>query len=555
MGNKAGKAGETAGDGANSSPTKKVVALFSSRSERSRGDKDKDRVEGKDASEGKEAAVSSGKERPDSGAAASSSSSANSPAASPDSSASASPRLNGSKGGSPPQSLPASPKGRSSPLTIPNPSAAASSSSSSTTPSRPSASSSIDEPHVGGLAAITVTAPSPRSGGGGGVSSLVSAPHSSSSSSTISSTTAAASTSVPPSSSLPSGTPTMITLATDDQPPISIRGDTPLSHLPLQEGQDSFGEVFRSTTTSLSVDDFDLLKVIGKGSFGKVMQVRKRDTGLIYAMKVLKKEQLVARKQVAHTKTERKVLEEISSPFIVSLRYAFQTHNKLYMILDYFTGGELFFHLKAEGRFSEERARFYAAEIVLAIDILHQHTIAYRDLKPENVLLDTHGHVKLTDFGQTARSTTDQLTATRTRKCHSSQLTLLLPLCIHVGLSKEGITKTNLTHTFCGTPESDETHALANPSSSSPAPLIPPPRRVVTHLLHLLLTCVLGCRYLAPEVGPASRAAAPPRPPEPAVAHRRCLICCGVRWCRWCRVSRTACLLTGGVWAPSCTRC
>ena len=211
----------------------------------------------------------------------------------------------------------------------------------------------------------------------------------------------------------------MITLASEHGPPISIRGDTPLSHIPLQDGQDSFGDAFRTTSAHLSVDDFDLLKVIGKGSFGKVMQVRKKDNGKVYAMKVLKKEQLIARKQVAHTKTERKVLEEIQSPFIVSLRYAFQTENKLYMILDYFTGGELFFHLKAEHKFTEDRARFYAAEIVLAIEILHHHTIAYRDLKPENVLLDTEGHVRLTDFG----------------------------------LSKEGITRTQLTHTFCGTPE------------------------------------------------------------------------------------------------------
>src|SRR5438128_9821328 len=110
------------------------------------------------------------------------------------------------------------------------------------------------------------------------------------------------------------------------------------------------------------------------------MQVRKKDTGKIYAMKVLKKQQLIARKQVAHTKTERKVLEEIDSPFIVSLKFAFQTENKLYMILDYFTGGELFFHLKSNGRFTEDRARFYAAEIVLALEALHQNTIVYRDL-------------------------------------------------------------------------------------------------------------------------------------------------------------------------------
>jgi serine/threonine protein kinase len=171
--------------------------------------------------------------------------------------------------------------------------------------------------------------------------------------------------------------------------------------------------------SGMTPDDFELLQVVGKGSFGKVFQVRKKDTGKIYAMKVLKKEQLLKRKQVAHTQTERKVLEEIDHPFIVSLRFAFQTHDKLYMVLDYFNGGELFFHLKANGRFSEELARFYAAEIVLAIECLHENTIVYRDLKPENVLLDEEGHIRLTDFG----------------------------------LSKDSISGNTLTHTFCGTPE------------------------------------------------------------------------------------------------------
>jgi len=170
---------------------------------------------------------------------------------------------------------------------------------------------------------------------------------------------------------------------------------------------------------TLKPSDFKLLKVIGKGSFGKVFQVQKIDTGKIYAMKVLKKDQLLKRKQVAHTQTERRVLESIDHPFIVSLRYAFQTQDKLYMVLDYFTGGELFFHLKLNGRFSEELARFYAAEICMALEYLHKNTIVYRDLKPENVLLDEEGHIRLTDFG----------------------------------LSKESITGDTLTHTFCGTPE------------------------------------------------------------------------------------------------------
>lgn len=179
------------------------------------------------------------------------------------------------------------------------------------------------------------------------------------------------------------------------------------------------GETGAKMNKKLTVDDFELLKVVGKGSFGKVMQVKKKDTGKIYAMKVLKKQHLVARKQVAHTQTERRVLENIDHPFIVSLRFAFQTASKLYMVLDYFTGGELFFHLKNHGRFSEARAKFYAAEIVLALKCLHDHAIVYRDLKPENVLLDEGGHIRLTDFG----------------------------------LSKESVGVQQLTHTFCGTPE------------------------------------------------------------------------------------------------------
>lgn len=111
------------------------------------------------------------------------------------------------------------------------------------------------------------------------------------------------------------------------------------------------------------------------------MQVRKKDNGKIYALKVLKKATLVARKQVAHTKTERRVLEDINHPFVCHLKYAFQTESKLYMVLPYLNGGELFFHLKSKGRFEEERAKFYAAEIVLALECLHQHTIVYRSDK------------------------------------------------------------------------------------------------------------------------------------------------------------------------------
>jgi len=165
-------------------------------------------------------------------------------------------------------------------------------------------------------------------------------------------------------------------------------------------------------------DDFELMTVIGKGSFGKVMQVKKKDSGKIYAMKVLRKEAIIARKQVAHTKAEKSILQKIQHPFIVRLHYAFQTKDKLYMILDFINGGELFFHLKKEGRFTEARVKFYAAQITCAIAHLHSLGIVYRDLKPENILLDSNGNVTITDFG----------------------------------LSKE-IKQDEGTHTFCGTPE------------------------------------------------------------------------------------------------------
>ena len=116
-------------------------------------------------------------------------------------------------------------------------------------------------------------------------------------------------------------------------------------------------------------------------------------------MKILKKSHLVKRRQIERTRTERKVLSVVNHPFIMKLHYAFQTPDKLYLVLDYCPGGELFFHLSRFRRFPERVARFYAAELLLAIGHLHKRGIIYRDLKPENVLLDADGHVKLGDFG------------------------------------------------------------------------------------------------------------------------------------------------------------
>ncbi|KAJ1555380.1 serine/threonine protein kinase psk1 [Cladochytrium tenue] len=150
----------------------------------------------------------------------------------------------------------------------------------------------------------------------------------------------------------------------------------------------------------ISMDDFDLLKVVGRGAYGKVFLVRRKDTPRLYAMKVLRKATLTLHTKTAeHTKNERSILERIQHPFIVKLWYAFQSPSKVFLILSYAPGGELFSYLASERMFSEDVAAFYTGELLLALDHLHSLGIIYRDLKPENVLLDATGHVVLTDFG------------------------------------------------------------------------------------------------------------------------------------------------------------
>lgn len=151
---------------------------------------------------------------------------------------------------------------------------------------------------------------------------------------------------------------------------------------------------------------FELLKVLGEGSFGKVFLVRKitvPDAGTLYAMKVLKKATLKVRDR-ERTKMERNILASINHPFIVGLHYAFQTEGKLYLVLDFLRGGDLFGRLAKEIMFTEEDVKFYMAELVLALDHLHSLGIIYRDLKPENILLDYEGHIALTDFGLSKES-------------------------------------------------------------------------------------------------------------------------------------------------------
>uniref|UniRef100_A0A8R1TQR8 non-specific serine/threonine protein kinase n=1 Tax=Onchocerca volvulus TaxID=6282 RepID=A0A8R1TQR8_ONCVO len=166
---------------------------------------------------------------------------------------------------------------------------------------------------------------------------------------------------------------------------------------------------------------FELLSMIGQGSFGKVLLVKKtrgRDAGQLFAMKILKKATLKVHDRY-RTKAERDILARFHHPFIVRLHYAFQTEGKLYLILDFLPGGDLFNRLSKEIMFTEDDVKFYLAEIALALGHLHSLGIAYRDLKPENILLDADGHINLTDFG----------------------------------LSKESIEKNGKTYSFCGTVE------------------------------------------------------------------------------------------------------
>jgi len=176
------------------------------------------------------------------------------------------------------------------------------------------------------------------------------------------------------------------------------------------------------TDRPLGVDDFQFLQLVGKGAFGKVMLVRKKsgfNAGSIYAMKVLKKSDVIDKGQVEHTNAEQAILCAIRHPYIVCLRFSFQNADKLYLITDYYSGGNLYAHLRSDKQFSAHRAMFYGAQLVLALDHLHQNEIIYRDLKLENILMDHMGNITLTDFG----------------------------------LSKQDMDKSGGAKTFCGTAE------------------------------------------------------------------------------------------------------
>ncbi|XP_078615158.1 protein kinase C iota type-like isoform X10 [Branchiostoma floridae x Branchiostoma japonicum] len=169
----------------------------------------------------------------------------------------------------------------------------------------------------------------------------------------------------------------------------------------------------------IGLDEFDLLRVIGRGSYAKVLMVRLRKTQRIYAMKVVKKELVNDDEDIDWVQTEKHVFETASNhPFLVGLHSCFQTESRLFFVIEFVNGGDLMFHMQRQRKLPEDHARFYAAEISCALNFLHERGIVYRDLKLDNVLLDSDGHVKLTDYG----------------------------------MCKEGLHPGDTTSTFCGTP-------------------------------------------------------------------------------------------------------
>ncbi|KRY81915.1 cAMP-dependent protein kinase catalytic subunit PRKX [Trichinella pseudospiralis] len=211
-----------------------------------------------------------------------------------------------------------------------------------------------------------------------------------------------------------------------------LRSAMPPASLPMPDADPSTATVdcskledakFSSTTTVQSVEEddqqqlqqqqqqqqqqlqidvdskFERICTVGTGSYGRVYLARQRDSGKFYALKVMSFRKIVRSKQQNHVLSERKVLEKLNTPFAVKLHWAYHDAKCLYMLLDYVPGGELLSHIRFRKQFSNDVARFYAAEIVVALEYLHERGIVYRDLKPENVLIDRHGHIKLTDFG------------------------------------------------------------------------------------------------------------------------------------------------------------
>lgn len=221
-----------------------------------------------------------------------------------------------------------------------------------------------------------------------------------------------------------------------------------------------------------NITDFSTIRIIGQGSFGKVFLVRPKDadanSGEVYAMKLLQKSEVIRRHQVEHTMTERSIMSSVSHPFIMALKFAFQTPENLYMITEYCPGGELYFHLKRRKVFSVNMMQFYTAQIAMALEHLHHKKIIFRDLKPENILLDRDGNCKLTDFGLSKLMTAeDEERLAIARRSGSTASSLTTTSSAGGDADEESQSQSqpteaeaeaekkqrHISFTFCGTPE------------------------------------------------------------------------------------------------------
>ncbi len=210
---------------------------------------------------------------------------------------------------------------------------------------------------------------------------------------------------------------------TEDYLKTSFRASAVLSsfQIDLEDEEEKLkdSEILRSSTLysnagadECTLEDLIIRRVIGKGAFGKVFMVENKNNGKFFAMKSLRKDMIIDYQQLEATKLEEHILSKSHHPFIVEMQYVFQNELRVYFLMDLILGGELFTLILNEKRFSEDRTRFYAAQVILAVGFLHGKKIIYRDLKPENILISEDGYIKLADFGLSRILNTDEQATT-----------------------------------------------------------------------------------------------------------------------------------------------
>ncbi|CAH0726436.1 unnamed protein product, partial [Brenthis ino] len=155
----------------------------------------------------------------------------------------------------------------------------------------------------------------------------------------------------------------------------------------------------KKINSNITFTDLERVRTLGTGAFGRVILLRHANTHKFYAMKVLEKEKIVKMKQIDHTLYEKRILEAIRFPFTVSMEFSFKDNSYIYFIMPFVPGGEMFTHLRKMGKFEEPISKFYASQVILALEYLHYLNLVYRDLKPENIMIDKNGYLKITDFG------------------------------------------------------------------------------------------------------------------------------------------------------------